>query len=272
MSPDLAKVAAYVWPMQDIRPLAGEWLIHLQAARRSPKTIKSYREAAEQFADFLASTGMPVHVPDIKREHVEAFILALLERVSASTAATRYRALQQLFRWLVDEGEISVSPMARMSPPKLDEKPVPVIPKTNLTALLATCAGRSFDDRRDAALFRMFLNTGARLSEIASLSLDDVDTQYRQVTVMGKGRKMRTLPLGPKAMQALMRYLRVRRGHTFADSPMLWIGLRGPLTDNGITQLLRRRCRQAGLAQLHPHQFRHTFSHEWLARGGTDDE
>lgn len=62
-----------------------------------------------------------------------------------------------------------------MRPPKLDETPVPVIRDADLRALLEACAGRSFDDRRDTALLRLFMSTGTRLSEIAELTLDDAD-------------------------------------------------------------------------------------------------
>jgi hypothetical protein len=80
-----------------------------------------------------------------------AFITAVLEHTSAATAATRYRGLQQLFRWLVDEGKFSKSPMARMRQPKVDERPIPIVREHELRLLFATCRGRSFGDRRDEA-------------------------------------------------------------------------------------------------------------------------
>jgi hypothetical protein len=70
---------------------------------------------------------MPTAVANIRREHVEAFIAAELERTAPSSAATRYRSLQQLFKWLDDEGEISGSPMVKMRPPVIPEQPVPVL-------------------------------------------------------------------------------------------------------------------------------------------------
>ena len=70
---------------------------------------------------------MPVAAASIRREHVEAFIAAELERTAPSSAATRYRSLQQFFNWLDDEGEISGSPMVKMRPPIIPERPVPVL-------------------------------------------------------------------------------------------------------------------------------------------------
>ena len=90
--------------------------------------------------------------------------------------------------------------------------------------------------------------------------------------VMGKGRRRRECPLGRKAIQALDRYERARRGHKLAsDEPRLWLGEknRAAMTANGASQMIRRRGRQAGFDGVHPHQFRHTFANDWLPEGGT---
>jgi len=253
-----------------LRSLARSWLVHLEAENKSPKTLLSYGAAAEQLEQFLTTSGMPTDVSGIAREHIDMFLIALMHRTSASTAATRYRALQQLFKWLRDEGEIDRNPMERMKPPSTDERPVPVISDDDLRTLFKVCSGSSFDERRDTALFRLFLNTGARVQEMSSMKLDDVDLHARGIYVMGKGRKARKLTLGPKATKALDRYMRIRVRHSQASQPWLWIGLRGRLTDDGMRQRLETRCKQAGIQRLHPHQFRHTFSHQWLAGGGSD--
>jgi site-specific recombinase XerC len=82
----------------------------------SPKTIKSYREAAEQMTAFLINKGMPTNITSVSGEHVEAFVIGKMERTSAATAATRYRGLQQFFGWLVDEGEITTNLRQQWSP------------------------------------------------------------------------------------------------------------------------------------------------------------
>ena len=105
---------------------------------------------------FLARQGMPTAVRSIHRKHVEAFIAAELERTEPSSAATRYRSLQQLFGWLDEEGEINGSPMAKTRPPKILEKPVPVLLDDDVRRLLADCSGKDFRDRRDLAIIRRF--------------------------------------------------------------------------------------------------------------------
>jgi site-specific recombinase XerD len=215
---------------------------------------------------------MPTTVAELNRDHIEAYLVQLRERTSASTAATRYRGLRQMFKWLVEEGEINRNPFERMRPPKVEERPVPVITKVELATLTRSLAGTSFEDRRDTAIVRVFLNTGARLEEMAQLHLDVVSLQHRELYVLGKGRKGRVLPLGAKAVKDLDRYLRVRARHKHEHLPWLWLSSRGRLTSSGIAQMIKRRCKAASIPAIHPHQFRHTFSHLWLVGGGNEHD
>jgi site-specific recombinase XerD len=211
---------------------------------------------------------MPTRVDAINREHVEAFIAAELERVSPTSVHIRYRGLQQFFRWATEDGEITVSPMVNMRPPIVPEQPVPVISPDQLAALIKACSGMTFADRRDVAIIRLFVDTGCRRAELTNLSMDDVDLRLRQATVTGKGRRIRTVAFGHRCAQALDRYLRVRSGHRAAYLPNLWLGLSGPVTDNGIAQMVRKRARAAGIDErVNLHRFRHTFAHDRMADG-----
>ena len=215
---------------------------------------------------------MPAEVSSIRREHVEAFIEDVLAHWSPATAAVRYRSLQQLFRWLIDEGEITIDPMARMRPPKVPEQPVAVLSLDEQRRLLAACEGRSFEDRRDTAILRVFIDTGARLAEVTGLLVATLELDDGMLLVLGKGRRERGLPVGSRTVKALDRYLRERARHPAASEPKLWLGKRGPMTESGVAQMMQRRARQAGVADLHPHRFRHTFAHEWLAAGGQETD
>lgn len=156
---------------------------------------------------------MPTVVDAIRGEHVEAFIEYQRARWTPSTAASRYRYVQQLFRWLEEEGEIAASPMARMHPPAVPEEPVPVVTDDHLKRLLAACAGKGFDERRDSAILRLFVDGGLRLAELTALNVADVDFESGVAVVMGKGRRARACPFGRQTAQALDRYLRARDRH-----------------------------------------------------------
>jgi site-specific recombinase XerC len=94
---------------------------------------------------------MPTEVAAIRREHVEAFLVEELRRVNATSVHIRYRALQQFFKWTVDDGELVASPMANVKPPFVPA-PVPIIREDDLAALMTTCSGTDFASRRDLAI------------------------------------------------------------------------------------------------------------------------
>jgi site-specific recombinase XerC len=222
---------------------------------------------------------MPAAACSIRREHVEAFIAAELEPTASSSAATRYRSLQQLFGWLDEEGEIDRSPMAKMRPPKIPDIPVPVLPDDDVRRLLADCSGNDFRDRRDLAVIRLFLDTGMRLDGMAGLRYSaggpeayDVDLRSRVVRITAKGRRELVLPIGAKSARDIDRYVRVRAGHPQAADAWLWLGAKGRLMASGFYQMIKDRGAAVGLPDLHPHQLRHTFSHDWLADGWSEGD
>ena len=245
----------------------------LRAANKSARTIVGYSEAVRQLAHFLESKGMPTTLAAIRREHVESYIEDLLARWKPATASNRYRALRCYFGWAIDEGELKVSPMAKMRPPHVPEAPAPVLSDKQLKAILDTCKGNSFDDRRDMAILSVLLDTGLRRAELAGLTLDDVDFDNDSMVVLGKGGRRRTVAFGRRAARDIDRYMRVRSTHPQAAyTDALWIGKRGRLTPSGVYQVVRDRAAQAGVEGVHPHLFRHSFAHSWLAAGGQESD
>lgn len=121
----------------------------------------------------------------------------------------------------------------------------------------------------------MLIDTGARVAELAGLEIEGqntIDLDGGVVTVVGKGRRIRVLPIWAKAVRALDRYLRVRAQHPYAIEPWLWLGQKGRMTDSGFRQMLERRGDEAGIGKVNPHRFRHTFAHRWLAAGGNEGD
>jgi len=256
----------------DILDLGHSFRLSLRARNRASQTIKSYIGTVDMFRDFLGKSGYSTAIDDVTHEHVELFIADQLARWKPKTARIRYGNLQQFFKWCVDEDEITESPMRNMEPPAVPEVPVPVVSDENLKRLFKACEGTTFEQRRDAAILRVFHDCGIRLGELIGLGVDDVDWDLQVVLVTGNGSRPRAVPFGAKTSQALDRYVRVRRGHPLASSPGLWLGAKGALTDSGVAQMIRRRCRDAGIPQLHPHQFRHTAAHSWLLMGGNEGD
>ncbi len=259
----------------DLGANAASFARHLRASNLAPRTVRTYLEGVARLADYLAAQGMPTDIAAIRREHVEAWIADLLEHGKPSSAANRFRSVQAFFKWAIDEGEVKVSPMVKMRPPKIPDEPPAVLREDELKRLLAACSGPRFEDRRDEAIVRVFIASGARLAEIAGLrwtpdddTTNDIDLDTATIRVMGKGRRERTVSIGAKGAKALDRYVRVRARHRHAYLPSLWLSQKGQLTPSGIAQMIRDRGRAAGLGDgVHPHQFRHSYAHAMLAAG-----
>ena len=135
-------------------------------------------------------------------EDVEAFISDQLARWKPATTANRYRSLRVFYGWLEAEGEIPVSPMARMRPPTVPDQPVPVVREDAFRRLLETCAGRDCEARRDTALILLLADVGPRRAEVAGMRLTDLDFDLQVAVVVGKDGRQRALPFGRRTAQA----------------------------------------------------------------------
>jgi Phage integrase family len=169
--------------------------------------------------------------------------------------------------------------MARLRAPAVREKPVPFFTSVELSRLEKACRGNTFAQRRDAGIVSVFRAAGIRLAALAGIRYDpddpgrsDVDLDRREIYVRGKGGKDRTVRIDHEAARRLDRYLRARAGHKQSHRLELWLGTggRGPLTGNGIYQMVRRRGDRAGV-RVYPHRFRHHFSHTWQMGGIASD-
>jgi site-specific recombinase XerD len=246
---------------------------HLRAQNVSPNTIYAYAGAVVSLGNFLLDHDYPTDVRVIERKHIEEWQNALLDKYKPATAHQRYRGAQRFFHWYqaIDDSETFRSPMAKLKPPKLDEYLPTVLTLDQLRALLAETNGRTFEDRRDAALLRIFFDTGARRAEVAGLRWSaedrDVDLSTAQVRLFGNGRRERMQQLSPKSLEAFEAYIRARRTHPHAELPWLWLGRKGRLTDSGIAQTIRDLGMRAGIEGLHPHVLRHSWRHHAASAG-----
>jgi site-specific recombinase XerC len=166
----------------------------------------------------------------------------------------KHKGLQQFFRWLMlDEQEISRSPMERVRQPKTPGKLIPVIRDDDTKKLLQACQGKAFVHLRDEAIIRLYYNTGARLSDVGNRMIQDVDLATESVRFHGKGAKDRRVRFGGKTARAISRYLRARAKHKGAGLPNLWLAKRGaqPLTPNGIKIRPKRLGDTVGVSDVH---------------------
>ena len=181
---------------------------------------RTYTEAVQWFAAaYLFCETSHCDWDQVGAHDLQSWMMRLLGRYSHSYASNQYRALQQFFRWGSDEEEL-LDPMARLHPPRVGEKLVPVFTSVDLAKLERACRGWTFAQRRDYAIICVFRATGIRLSELAGIRYDpddpqrsDVDLWQREITVRGKDHQSRIVRFGHEAARSLDRYIRVRARH-----------------------------------------------------------
>ncbi len=262
-------------------PMLASFRLHL-AAYPSPKTRSGYLAGARFVAGWVAHE-FPGEVTDwaeVKADHIRAFFERGLSHCTQSSRNSIGRAVQAWWRWWSKEEELP-NPMTKVKvppAPRLGSQAPPLPAREQIAALIADAEKtRGFENLRDAALLRMFGDTGARLAELAELDLDQVDYfDKRRALVTGKGDKQRWIKFGQPTAKAIDRYVRARAKHKMADIPALWLPLkanreRRGLTGWGVRQIVRRRGERLGL-HLWPHLFRHAFAHNWLAGGGEESD
>ena len=246
---------------------------HLHSERQvSPHTLDAYRRDLQTLSTYLEQNGTERwEVVDtqtlrnfIGRRHQSGQSGRSLQRLLSSVRA--------FYRFLIREGVCRHNPAEDLRAPKSPRK----LPKT----LDADLAGSMLDQAgmaggeddwlkaRDAAMLELFYSSGLRLSELAGLSLQDLDLRDCEVRVLGKGSKTRVLPVGRKAREALQHWLALRPSVSGLDQPV-FVGRQGRrLTPRAIQLRVRRSGVQHIGQHVHPHMLRHSFASHLLESSG----
>lgn len=244
------------------------FILSLQAARRSPRTIEYYREKLYPFIVWLEAHSIS-QVSQITPEHIRTF---LLEREQAGRSAlTIHHHAATIKAWLnfcVSDGIINASPMRKVKMPKLDQRILPAFTPEDVRKLLAAAICP-----RDTAIILCLLDTGCRRSEFLALNVGDVDLKTGAVRIQqGKGRKDRVAFVGARSRKSLIKYL-MARGNPPPTAP-LWV-TKTPgktftdqrMSPNALRLLLKHLGKKAQVAHCHPHTFRRTCA-LWSLRNG----
>lgn len=240
------------------------FVLWLKAQRRTPQTVKRYAYDARCF---LKTVGDRQITRRVINEHMESF-----GDFSRAYHRNSYNGVKSFLSYLREEEELDVPDMPGKAPEvKLPRIDVPT--EDDIRKLLAGCRHKNLRyGLRDETIIRVLASTGMRRSECAGIKVSDLDLgPMPRVLVMGKGEKPRYAPLSAKATLKVRRYRKEREKHPYASSPMLWLGDHGPLTPKGINALMERASERAGV-DIHPHQLRHSFCHEFQVGGGQVNE
>jgi integrase/recombinase XerC len=269
-------------PSDELSRILLRFVEHLANERRaSPHTVLAYRRDLESLAEFVrARNPGGARLASLDKFTLRAWLGEVAKSVAPPTISRKISSVRALCDYLTRTGELRTNPTATLSSPKLRRK-LPRFLAADVAAEvmgapLAQATGRDAEHLRDVVALELLYGSGLRVSELASLDLDQIAIETGEVRVLGKGRKERIVPLGSKALLALDAYLprreELRHPRSGAqDAKALLLGRLGKRLGVRWLQALVRRygVLGAGRSDLHPHALRHSCATHML-EGGAD--
>ncbi len=250
------------------------FLSDLETEGVSPNTVRAYGNDLRAWAKWYDQTtgGQALTAADARdiRDYQGYMVRKGLK---PATINRRLNAMRRFYMWAVRQGLVNDSPFEGLRVGVKAQKqaaPKWLTEKEQRRLLRAVREYGKKDRVRDMAIIRLGMDAGLRLSEMAALTLDDIELNARSGWARvryGKGGKAREVPLSLEARKALRAWLAERETHRHADDPHLFLGQRGPLSGPGIYRIVTKYGRLAGIAGLTPHTLRHTFAKNLIDAG-----
>lgn len=262
----------------DARTVGQLWLDHLAVERGvSANTLSNYRRDVERYLDWLEDAGI-TDLGEVASTDLEDYVADLRrggdgkKGLAASSASRALVVARGLHKFAVSEGAVAADVAAGVSPPKVGEKLPDTLTIDEVGKLLDACPDESPAQLRDKALLEVLYATGARISELLALVVDDIAETRDFIKVTGKGDKQRVVPVGGAAQRALEAYLvRGRPALTTGKSHAVFLNKRGgALSRQSSWTIIKDAASRAGLDKaISPHTMRHSFATH-LLEGGAD--
>ena len=251
------------------------FLDHLIVERGlSENTISAYRTDLNRFTAYLLDSGIS-SIDNVTTSQVQNYLSALNQsKMSARSINRHLAAIKGLFRYALKEKFITTDCTLSVVPPKLPIRLPKALSIAQVEAILNLTKLNEPTDYRDRAILELMYATGARISEVVNLDVDDVDLVDKVVKLTGKGNKQRLVPIGEFATNALNQYLISARpalaSGVKTDTAALFRNFRGGrLTRQGIWGIINRAAQKAKIDEITPHSLRHSFATH-LLEGGAD--
>jgi len=238
----------------------------------SRETIRGYRSDLRQFLSY-AGTLRPSTAPALTPEEVDPLTirgyLAWLDRKKEkkTSLARKLAALRSFFRFMTREGLAGQNPAAEVRTPKLPQYLPRVLTKDDANALMEFPEGDDLSARRDRAILETLYSTGARVSELVGMNVDDLNRSDGLVRLRGKGRKERIVPIGTVALEALREYDELLSRHEERAQPVFFNHRGGRLTARSVERIVEKYSRRLSGGSVSPHALRHSFATHLLDEG-----
>jgi integrase/recombinase XerC len=244
-----------------------DFLSHLQVERRmSAHTLDAYRRDLDALVTWTTAQVID-DLATVHTEQLRAFIAAEHRRgLSPKSLQRRLSACRSFYLWLLKHGRVAASPAAGIRAPKAPRKLPQVLDVDEAVQLVELPTDVPLGVR-DRAILELFYSSGLRLSELCALRWRDLDLADGLVTVLGKGGKQRSVPVGSHARKALDDWR--RESHGQLDAPVFPGRGGATITPRAVQIRLRQLAQRQGLfKRVHPHLLRHSFASHVLESSG----
>ena len=261
----------------DLNSALASFVAHLEAAKGySANTIKSYSSDLRDLNQALSSASIS-NANQLKLEHLRDWLWKLSESgLSKSTIARKGAAIRAFTAWCYQQGLCEIDPGLRLRSPKLAKALPKVVSRESLGQIFEILTAKAQPDSpsaiRDLLVVELLYATGARVSEIAALNLEDIDYSRRIIRVTGKGNKQRMVPFGQPCHDALDLWMSNGRREMANDksgSALLVTGRGSRLGVRQIYALVSAILEATPTGKAGPHAFRHSAATH-LLDGGAD--
>ncbi len=238
----------------------------------SGETSRAYLREIEDLRGFLscgAAGGGDVDWRAVTITDLRRYVASRHPGRTGATLARTVSALRTFFAFLGGQGDVAANPATGLVAPKRRMSLPGFLPVDEMLGLLQSLPRSTVTDLRNAAILELLYGAGIRVGELSSLRCGDVSLETSTVRVMGKGRKVRIVPLGAMAAGAIRDYLTFRAPADAGREAPLFLNARGgQLTARSVARILDAAMIGAGLSRhLSPHGMRHSFATHLLESG-----
>jgi integrase/recombinase XerC len=249
-----------------LAPALADFLDYLRVERRASKhTLDAYGRDLQALAAWMEGEGI-ASWDALRGDRLRAFIASEHRRgLSGKSLQRRLSACRRFFAWQMKHDRLAVDPTLGLRAPKAQRK-LPQVLDADEAARLVEVPTDVPLGVRDRALLELFYSSGLRLSELCALRWRDLDLAGGEVRVLGKGSKMRIVPVGSHARAALAAW--GTESGIAADQPV-FPGRNGPISPRAVQARLRTLAQRQGIwKRVHPHLLRHSFASHVLESSG----
>jgi site-specific recombinase XerD len=264
------------------------YIATLETEGKSPRYIDFLKTRLRYFNRYIQETyGQDIKIQEMTVEDGRDYMRSLMERTKRyedhpmrteedGKLKVQYihglgRAVRSFSTWAFEEGYLEENVMRRLKLPHLPNTNPEPLSEDEIQRVLKVSLYETDEKLRNFAILMLFLDTGIRLDELVNLKLSKIDFAIGEMTVFGKGRKERKVPVGTQAKKALMDYVTMQRSEPVnpKHEDLAFINADGyPITHDSVEKVFQRVRKAADVPKFHPHVCRHTFSVRYLMNGG----